>query len=151
MWAWEQFIFYLWNVKISGAVGWICKKWGSGHVFICISNGLQSILEKCRQQLGNRANQRGLSVWRSTFWSHHLWSSSEITFDFSADVCFLRYRVSLWGLPAFWLVSWGCPALAKKKQSAKWHSSRLSTELLESIEGEIRGDEGKWLGGLTVL
>ena len=49
--------------------------------FICIHNGLQAILEKCRQQLGKCVIHRGHRICRSALWSHHLWSSSEITFD----------------------------------------------------------------------
>lgn len=90
--------------------------------FICIYNGPQAILEKCRQQLGKCVNHRGLTefvgaLFSLTICDHPLKS---LLIWFTAGVCFLRFLASLRALPAFWLVSWGCPPFAKRKQSAKW-------------------------------
>lgn len=64
--------------------------------FICIRNGLQAILEKQRQQLRKRKSPGTRAARRSALVSHHLRSSSEITFDLLPMFVFRESRPLFW-------------------------------------------------------
>lgn len=120
--------------------------------FICIHNGLQAILEKCRQQLGKCVNHWGHTEFVGALFGRTICDHPLKSLLIYCGCLFSEIPGLSLGTASILISQLGLSCFCKEKAICEMkRHSRSSMEMQESIGTEIGGIKSEYVTRFTVL
>lgn len=119
--------------------------------FICIHNGLQAILEKCRQQLGKCVNHRGRTEFVGALFGRTICDHPLKSLLIYCGCLFSEIPGLSLGTASILISQLGLSCLCKEKAICKMKRQQIKHGNVRICWDRNRGDQGRYLTGFTVV